>query len=116
MISNGEDQGASGGTLDELLARAVADELERDHDRLRIPLENIARWLTQGDVSSPVWLERWRDLLERAREDEAAHDRVLELLRSDTPEARRWREFSPFAGVLSPAKRRDVIRQCNYSH
>jgi hypothetical protein len=102
--------------LDDLMARAVADELERDRELLRIPLENISRWLSRGVISSPAWFERWRVLLEEAlRNDEAFH-RVLVLLRTDTAEARRWRDFSPFAGVLSATKRRELIRECKYSH
>ena len=107
---------SNGVTLDELLARSVADELERDRGLLRIPLENIGRWLQQGPISSPGWLERWRELLEKARGDEDAFRRILEILRSDAEEARRWRDFSPFAGVLSAEQRRAIIRQCNYSH
>lgn len=31
-------------------------------------------------------------------------------------EARRLRDFSPFAGVLSATERRAILRQCSYSH
>ena len=100
----------------ELLGRAVADRLEQDPSLLRIPLENIDRWLACGVLSNPQWFLRWRELLENARSDASAFRRVLGLLRSDTEEARRWRDFSPFAGVLSSAERRKIIRQCSYSH
>src|SRR5437773_9934231 len=97
-IEHGQSNGPK---LDDLLAQGTAAELERDRRLLRIPLENIDRWLAQGVVSSPVWLERWRELIERARTDDDAFRRILELLRSKSGEARRWRDFSPFAGVLS---------------
>ena len=72
-------------TFSDLLARAVADKLERDPSLLRIAIENIDRWLARGVISAP--------------------NRFL-----------RWRDFSPFAGVLSSAERRAIIRQCRYSH
>jgi hypothetical protein len=102
--------------LSDLLARAVAHKLEADPSLLRIPLKNIDRWISQGVLSAPEWFRRWRELLERARHDAASLRSVLIILRTDTEEARRWRDFSPFAGVLSAAERRTVIRRCNYSH
>ena len=103
-------------SFSDLLARAVADKLERDPSLLRIAIENIGRWLTQGVITAPNRFLRWRELCERAAFDATALQDILELLRSDTEEARRWRDFSPFAGVLSSAERRAIIRQCSYSH
>jgi len=102
--------------LSDFLAHAVADKLEADPSLLRIPLANIDRWLNQGVLSSPNWSNRWRDLLERATRDPASLSSVLIILRADTEEARRWRDFSPFAGVLNAEERRTIIRRCNYSH
>ena len=108
--------GHKGPSLDELLARAVADKLESDPELAQIPLENIERWLARGALSNPDAFRRWRELLDQAREKTAALRQVLELLRAETEEARGWRDFSPFAGVLSAEERRAVIRRCNYSH
>src|SRR6476660_7870673 len=102
--------------LSDFLAHAVADKLEADPSLLRIPLANIDRWLNQGVLSSPNWSNRWRDLLERATRDPASLSSVLIILRADTEGARRWRDFSPFAGVLNAEERRTIIRRCNYSH
>ena len=102
--------------LSDLLARAVADKLEADPSLLCIPLENIDRWTSQGVLSAPEPFRRWRELLERARDDAASLRSVLIILRTDTEEARRWRDFSPFAGVLNAKERRNIIRRCNYSH
>jgi len=103
-------------TLGDLLARAVADKLERDPSLLRIAIQNIDRWLAHGVISTPERFLRWRELCEQAGSDATALKSILERLRSETEEARRWRDFSPFAGVLSPAERRRIIRQCSYSH
>jgi hypothetical protein len=104
-------------TLQELMA----DKLERA-DRptrealLRVPLDNIDRWLSDGVLSAPDRFLPWRKLLEQALRDEAAFQEVLHLLRADTDEAQRWRDFSPFAGVLTAEERRVFIRQCAYNH
>ena len=102
--------------LSDLLAHTVADKLEADPSLLRIPLKNIDRWISQGVLSAPEWFRQWRELLEAARRDAASLRSLLIILRSDTEEARRWRDFSPFAGVLSAEERRTLIRRCNYSH
>jgi hypothetical protein len=104
-------------TLDDL----IADKLERADPAaraalLRIPLENIDRWLSNGVLSAPDWFLRWRNLIEEAGRNDAAFQRVLHLLRSDEEEAQRWRDFSPFAGVLTSEERRAFFRQCAYSH
>ena len=103
-------------SIDTLLARAVADRLDSDPSLLRVPLENIERWLARGGVSHPPGLERWRHLLKEAQVSSLAFNRVLSILREDTEDARRWRDFSPFAGVLTSAERREIVRQCSYSH
>ncbi len=103
-------------TFSDLLARAVADKLECDPSLLRIAIENIDRWLAQGVISAPNRFLRWRELCEKAGSDATALHDILERLRSDTEEASRWRDFSPFAGILSSAERRAIIRQCSYSH
>jgi len=98
-------------TLHEL----VADKLERDRSLLRIPLENIDRWLANGHTA-PHRLEQWRQILLRAQASEEGLQDLLMLLRENKPETTRLREFAPFAGVLTAKERQAVIRQCVYSH
>ena len=98
-------------TLHEL----AADKLERDPSLLRIPLENIDRWLANGHTT-PHRLEQWRRIILRAQESKTGFQELLTLLRDDNPAAKRLREFAPFAGVLTARERRIVIRQCVYSH
>jgi hypothetical protein len=107
---------AGEGSFSDLLGRAVADKIEGDVSLLRIPLENIDRWIARGVCSNPRWFLRWRELISLARSDAGALRQILEILRADTEEARCWRDYSPFAGVLSSAERRGVIRLCAYSH
>jgi len=98
-------------TLHEL----VADKLERDPALLRIPLENIDRWLANGHTA-PHRLEQWREIILRAQESPEGLTELLVLLRKQSPATDRLREFAPFAGVLTALERRTVIRQCVYSH
>ena len=98
-------------TLHEL----VADKLERDPSLLRIPLENIDRWLAQGH-SAPHRLEQWRQILLRAQESEAGFRALLELLRDAGESALQLKSFDPFPGVLTTLERREVILRCAYAH
>jgi hypothetical protein len=98
-------------TLHEL----VADKIERDPSLLRIPLENIDRWLANGHTA-PHRLEQWRQIILRAQESPAEFQQLLTLFRENNPATKRLREFAPFAGVLTARERRIVIRQCVYSH
>src|SRR5439155_26464311 len=59
-------------TLGDLLARAVADKLERDPSLLRIAIQNIDRWLAHGVISTPERFLRWRELCEQAGSDATA--------------------------------------------
>ena len=98
-------------TLHEL----VADKLERDPALLRIPLENIDRWIANGHTA-PHRLEQWREIILRAQRSPEGLAELLTLLREQSPATDRLREFAPFAGVLTALERRTIIRQCVYSH
>lgn len=97
------------------LHECVADKLERDRSLLRIPLENIDRWLAQGHTA-PHRLEQWRQIILQAQQSEPGFQALLELLRDRGEAAERLKEFAPFAGTLTAAERLAVIRQCVYSH
>ncbi|MBI4025771.1 MAG: hypothetical protein HY360_12375 [Verrucomicrobia bacterium] len=93
----------------------VADKLERDPALLRIPLENIDRWLANGHTA-PQRLEQWRQIILRAQQTSEGFQELLALLRDRAEATERLREFAPFAGVLTAAERLTVIRQCAFSH
>jgi len=98
-------------TLHEL----TADKLERDPALLRVPLENIDRWLANGHPA-PHRLEQWREIILRAQGTPDGFGELLALLRDRGEGTERLREFAPFAGVLTAAERAIWIRQCAYSH
>ena len=98
----------------------VADKLERADPAarealLRIPLDNIDRWIANGHTA-PHRLEEWRQLILQAQQTPEAFNRLMGLLRDSSETTERTREFAPFAGVLTAAERAIVIRQCAYSH
>src|SRR3989442_11508667 len=103
-------------TLNEL----IADKLERADPPsrealLRIPLENIDRWLANGHTA-PHRLEQWRQIILRAQQSPDGFTELLALLRDSSEAAQRLRDFAPFAGVLSLDERRAYFSQCAYSH
>ncbi len=98
----------------------VADKLERADATtrdalLRIPLENIDRWLAIRQ-SAPHRLEQWRHIILRARQSEEGFRELLKLLRDAGEPAVRLKAFDPFPGILTTLERRDYILQCAYAH
>jgi hypothetical protein len=96
-------------TLHEL----VADKLERDPSLLRIPLENIDRWILNGHTA-PHRLEEWRQIILRAQESEAGFGQLLHLLRAGDEASARLKDFAPFAGTLTREERRRAAPSCAY--
>ena len=81
----------------------VADKLEQAGEEaraalLRIPLQNIDRWIANGHTS-PDRLEQWRQIIVRAQQSKQGFAELLVWLRDPNEPARRLRDFSPFAGV-----------------
>ena len=93
-------QGVGHELRDELsleLGRRVAARLRGQPELLRIAHDNLERW-TRLNTGAPTLLqcyEEWRQILNRPLEE------ICHLLSSDSEEAQRLRQNSPFAGVLS---------------
>ena len=98
-------------TLHEL----IADKLERQPDLLRIPIENIDRWLAKGH-SAPHRLEQWRQIILRAQASSEGLQELLALLRDRGEGATHLKSFDPFPGVLTTLERREYLLQCAYAH
>ncbi|MBM3881224.1 MAG: hypothetical protein FJ387_16125 [Verrucomicrobia bacterium] len=98
----------------------VADKLERadlaSRDALlRIPLDNIDRWLANGHTA-PQRLEQWRQILLRAQQSPDGFQALLTLLRDRSEIATHLKSFDPFPGVLTTLERREYLLQCAYAH
>lgn len=86
------------------LGAAVADKLWDDPSLLRVAHDNLERWECIREPE-PV-LEEWRTILSMSSLEE-----LRELLTEESERARRVRQSSPFAGVLSPEERRAIFRR-----
>ena len=95
------------------LHERVADKLEREPALLRIPLENIDRWLANGHTA-PHRLEQWRQIILRAQESPGGFEELLHLLRAGDEGALRLKDFAPFAGTLTREERREATPTCAY--
>jgi hypothetical protein len=95
------------------LREPVADKIECDPSLLRIPLENIERWLANGHTA-PHRLEEWRGIILRAQESPEGFHALLDLLRDTDENASRLKDFAPFAGLLTREERRAALPSCAY--
>ena len=82
------------------LARRVAERLRCQPTVMEVARANLARW-SQLNRSTPSLLRcyaEWQQILSQPVED------ICTLLCSESDNAQRLRQNSPFAGVLSPAE------------
>jgi hypothetical protein len=93
----------------------IANLIERDPSQLEQAANTLSRW-ESGGVIPPGRAIQWRQILDDARSDSAGLAALLALLRDDSPEARRIKDFSPFAGLLTREQRRTVFLSCSYDH
>ena len=94
---------------------AVATKIERDPGLLRIPLENIGRWLAH-EHTAPHRLRQWREIILRAQDSTEGFADLLCLLRAQDEQARHLKSFDPFPGVLTSKERQEIILRCAYAH
>ena len=86
--------------LDEIsleLGRRTAARLRQQPELLQLAHKNLARW-SRLNADAPALLRcyaEWRAVLQHPL------DEICQLLGAETEEARRLRQNSPFAGVLS---------------
>jgi hypothetical protein len=93
----------------------IADKLERQPELLDVSLENIARWIANGSTQQER-LREWERLILRAKETPEGMADLQRALRENSERAEYFRNFAPFAGVLTTAERRPLILECSFSH
>lgn len=83
------------------LDRGVAERLRANPALLEQARGNLRRWLARNGASPGLrrCYEEWLEILDRQ-----PFEKILELLHAEDEEARRLRQNSPFAGILSPAE------------
>src|SRR5213595_733651 len=86
--------------------RLIAARLRRNPAVLRLARSNLRRWATADGRRIRVVFRQWQAVLQRLNARE-----IADFLCSDTPMARRLRQSSPFAGVLTQSERRSIRRR-----
>jgi hypothetical protein len=86
------------------LALAIAQKVRREPALFHVAAENIERWKHTMDRWPPA-LREWEEILEQGVET------AVSILVEDTARGRRLRQSNPFAGVLSPRERNDILRR-----
>ena len=86
--------------------RRIAAAIRRDPRLLRVARADLRRWMAaDGRRIRPV-LREWHAILHRLTATE-----IAAFLCSETPLARRLRQSSPLAGILTDAERRMTRRR-----
>jgi hypothetical protein len=90
------------------LARAIAAKIDADPSLLRIPQDNLRRWMQRNSHAPSLMAcyTEWQNTLERG------WSQVRAVLLDPSDEGQRLRQNSPFPGVLSPKEVWDIKRRC----
>jgi len=90
------------------LHQIIAGKIRQNPALIRQVKETLARWLQAMDESerSRDFLVEWRRLLE-----EQPLGQVLDFIASETEEACRLRQSTPFVGLLTEPERLSVFRK-----
>jgi hypothetical protein len=85
--------------------RRIASRIRRDPRVLRIARANLRRWAGRDGARVRPAFREWHVVLHGLNAGE-----IADFLCSETPMARRLRQSSPMAGILSEAERRAIRR------
>ena len=86
------------------LHREVARRLEERPELLELARARVETWCREGGAAAS-WARRWRDLLSRPLGE------VIAVITHEGEEARDLRQCSPFAGVVDPRTRWEILRR-----
>ena len=86
------------------LHREVARKLRERPELLEQARDRVRGWLESGSVSR-FWAEAWQETLS------APLDEVIARITDPSEHARALRQSSPFAGVLEPRERWEILRR-----
>ncbi|HSO21295.1 MAG TPA: hypothetical protein VLT81_00225 [Chondromyces sp.] len=86
------------------LHREVARKLRERPELLEQARDRVRGWLESGSVSR-FWAEAWLETLS------APLDKVIARITDPSEHARALRQSSPFAGVLEPRERWEILRR-----
>jgi len=75
----------------------------------------LEHWAAQG-IGPSARLAQWRTVLTKAKAGPEGLRALTQILLDEGEEARRFRDFAPFAGILSREERRKAFLTCRYDH
>ena len=93
----------------------IAGRIRADASAIDEAIGNLDRWDARG-VGPVGRRQAWRRLLLSAKASARGRDALLDLLLDTGEEARRLKDFAPFAGMLPREERRKAFLQCTYDH
>lgn len=93
----------------------IAERIRSDASAIDEAIGNLDRWDARG-VGPVRRRQAWRRLLLSAKASARGRDALLELLLDTGEQARRLKDFAPFAGMLPREERRKAFLQCTYDH
>ncbi|MGJ8634288.1 MAG: hypothetical protein ACSHX7_10240 [Luteolibacter sp.] len=76
----------------------IATHISAHPDDLRIPLENITRWLELGRVH-PAPLHDWRARIHAAQTSKSSFDELINFIATPNHDSERIKSCSPFVGL-----------------
>ena len=86
------------------MAGLVAEKVAADPQLIRVAQENLKRWIGKSKGSTASAHLEWQQILNTKSPNE-----ILNLLRSPTEEGQRLRQSNPFAGILTPQERWQIL-------
>jgi len=93
----------------------IADRIRSDPSVLDEAIDVLDRWDAR-QVGPASRRREWRNLLVAAKAGGQGMKELLGILDDTGEEARRLKDFAPFAGILSREERRKAFLQCAYDH
>jgi len=86
--------------------RRIAAAIRRNPRLLEVARADLRRWMVADGKRGRLAFQEWHAVLHRLTARE-----IATFLRSDTPMARRLRQSSPLAGILTDAERQGIRRR-----
>jgi len=93
----------------------LVDRFRRDASAVDEALAVLDLWDARG-IGPGQRRREWRRLLLAAKAGAEGLETLIVLLLDSGEEARRLKDFAPFAGLLSREERRKAYLQCTYDH
>ena len=93
----------------------IVERLRQDPAVIDDALCVLDRWDARG-IGPERRRAEWRTLLMAARASDRGRKALIDILIDTSENARRLKDFAPFAGILPREDRRRAFLKCTYDH